>query len=64
MESADGSGLAVSYLTDAIGFGTPTRLVARELADELIASLGRTEIRKNKLHGSQFPAISRTDSYD
>jgi len=36
-------------LTDAIGIGTLTRLVPRELVDEVIASGGRTEIRKNKL---------------
>jgi hypothetical protein len=48
-EPADGAGMAASYLTDAIGIGTLTRLVTRELADEVIGSLGRTEIRKNKL---------------
>lgn len=48
-ESADGSGAAASSLTDAIGIGTLTRIVTRELADEVIASLGRTEIRKGKL---------------
>jgi Insertion element 4 transposase N-terminal/Transposase DDE domain len=36
-------------LTDAVGIGTLTRLVPRELVDEVIASEGRTEIRKNKL---------------
>jgi hypothetical protein len=38
-----------SLLTDAIGIGTLTRLVPRELVDEVIASAGRREIRKNKL---------------
>jgi Insertion element 4 transposase N-terminal/Transposase DDE domain len=36
-------------LTDAIGIGTLTRLVPRELVDEVVASAGRKEIRKNKL---------------
>jgi hypothetical protein len=36
-------------LTDAIGIGTLTRLVPRELVDEVVASAGRREIRKNKL---------------
>jgi hypothetical protein len=36
-------------LTDAIGIGTLTRLVPRELVDEVVASAGRTEIRRNKL---------------
>jgi len=38
-----------SSLTDAIGIGTLTRLVPRELVDEVVASAGRKEIRKNKL---------------
>jgi hypothetical protein len=38
-----------SSLTDAIGIGTLTRLVPRELVDEVVASHGRTEIRKNKI---------------
>jgi len=38
-----------SLLTDAIGIGTLTRLVPRELVDEVVASAGRKEIRKNKL---------------
>jgi len=38
-----------SCLTDAIGIGTLTRLVPRELVDEVVASEGRKEIRKNKL---------------
>jgi Insertion element 4 transposase N-terminal/Transposase DDE domain len=38
-----------SSLTDAIGIGTLTRLVPRELVDEAVASEGRKEIRKNKL---------------
>jgi hypothetical protein len=38
-----------SSLTDAIGIGTLTRLVPRELVDEVVASRGRTEIRRNKI---------------
>jgi len=38
-----------SLLTDAIGIGTLTRLVPRELVDEVVASAGRREIRRNKL---------------
>src|SRR5436190_23679136 len=38
-----------SSLADAIGIGTLTRLVPRELVDEVVASLGRKELRKNKL---------------
>jgi hypothetical protein len=38
-----------SSLADAIGIGTLTRLVPRELVDEVVASEGRKEIRKNKL---------------
>jgi len=48
-ESGDDAGAAVSYLPDAIGIGTLTRLVPRELVDEVVGSLNRTEIRKNKL---------------
>lgn len=48
-ESETGSTVTPSSLTEAIGIGTLTRLVPRELADEVIASEGRTEIRKNKL---------------
>jgi hypothetical protein len=36
-------------LTGAIGIGTLTRLVPRELVDEVVASAGRKEIRKKKL---------------
>lgn len=36
-------------MTDAIGIGTLTRLVPRELVDEVVMSLGRKELRKNKL---------------
>jgi hypothetical protein len=43
-EYGDGSSLA-----DAIGIGTLTRLVPRELVDEVVGSAGRKEIRKNKL---------------
>jgi hypothetical protein len=38
-----------SSLTDAIGIGTLTRLVPRELVDEVVISLGRRELRRNKL---------------
>lgn len=38
-----------SSLTDAIGVGTLTRLVPRELVDEVVLSAGRKEIRRNKL---------------
>src|ERR1700749_3395412 len=37
------------YLADAIGIGTLTRLVPRELVDEVVLSAGRKEIRRNKL---------------
>src|ERR1700690_2898895 len=43
------SSSGTSSLTDAIGIGTLTRLVPRELVDEVVASVGRTEIRRNKL---------------
>ena len=43
------SSTSSSSLTDAIGIGTLTRLVTRELVDEVVASEGRTEIRENKL---------------
>jgi Insertion element 4 transposase N-terminal/Transposase DDE domain len=36
-------------LTDAIGIGTLTRLVPRELVDEVVESEGRKELRRNKL---------------
>jgi hypothetical protein len=45
----DSVGSDRSYLTDAIGIGTLTRLVPRELVDEVVASAGRKEIRRNKL---------------
>jgi transposase IS4-like protein/DDE family transposase len=45
----DAEGSDKSSLTDAIGIGTLTRLVPRELVDEVVASAGRKEIRKNKL---------------
>jgi hypothetical protein len=38
-----------SSLVDAIGIGTLTRLVPRELVDEIVLSAGRKEIRRNKL---------------
>lgn len=43
------SGGGSSSLADAIGIGTLTRLVPRELVDEVILSAGRKEQRKNKL---------------
>jgi Insertion element 4 transposase N-terminal/Transposase DDE domain len=48
-EIEGGSSRASSSLTDAVGIGTLTRLVPRELVDEVVASLGRKELRKNKL---------------
>lgn len=48
-ETVTGSTGTPLSLTDAIGIGTLTRLVPRELVDEVIASEGRAEIRKNKL---------------
>jgi transposase IS4-like protein len=47
MPDAEGSNR--SSLADAIGIGTLTRLVPRELVDEVVASAGRREIRRNKL---------------
>jgi hypothetical protein len=50
MLEAEGGNTGASYsLTDAIGIGTLTRLVPRELVDEVVASLGRKELRRNKL---------------
>jgi hypothetical protein len=48
-ETVTGGSSTPSSLTDAIGIGTLTRLVPRELVDEVVASEGRTEIRKYKL---------------
>jgi hypothetical protein len=45
----DAAGGDRASLTDAIGIGTLTRLVPRELVDEVVASAGRKEIRRNKL---------------
>jgi hypothetical protein len=45
----DAAGGHGSSLTDAIGIGALTRLVPRELVDEVVASAGRKEIRRNKL---------------
>jgi hypothetical protein len=49
LEAGSGNGGTSSSLTDAIGIGTLTRLVPRELVDEVVGSLGRKEIRRNKL---------------
>jgi Insertion element 4 transposase N-terminal/Transposase DDE domain len=49
MTEADGGISAPSSLADAIGVGTLTRLVPRELVDEAVLSLGRQEQRKSKL---------------
>jgi hypothetical protein len=49
MTEAEGGGGRASSLTDAIGIGTLTRLVPRELVDEVVLSLGREEQRKSKL---------------
>ena len=48
-ETEIGDGGTSSSLTDAIGIGTLTRLIPRELVDEVVGSLGRKELRKNKL---------------
>src|SRR4249920_867922 len=48
-EAESGSGGTSSSLTDVIGIGTLTRLIPRELVDEVVGSLGRKELRKNKL---------------
>lgn len=48
-ETFAGNGGISPSLTDAIGIGTLTKLVPRELVDEIIASAGRVEVRKNKL---------------
>jgi hypothetical protein len=45
----DAVGSNRSSLTDSIGIGTLTRLVPRELVDEVVASEGRKELRRNKL---------------
>jgi hypothetical protein len=49
LDPEGGNSGASSSLTDAIGIGTLTRLVPRELVDEVVLSLGRKEQRKNKL---------------
>jgi Insertion element 4 transposase N-terminal/Transposase DDE domain len=49
MPEAENGNIRASSLTDVIGIGTLTRLVPRELVDEVIASQGRKELRKNKL---------------
>jgi hypothetical protein len=48
-EPGDSVEITASYLPDSIGIGTLTRLVPRELVDEVVASLGRAETRKSKL---------------
>jgi hypothetical protein len=48
-EAEDGNSGGRVSLADAIGIGTLTRLVPRELVDEVVLSLGRKELRKNKL---------------
>src|SRR5258706_15266800 len=48
-ETGSCNGGAYFSLTDAIGIGALTRLVPRELVDEVVGSLGRKELRKNKL---------------
>lgn len=49
MPESEGGDSGTSFLTDIIGIGTLTRLVLRELVDEVAASLGRKELRENKL---------------
>jgi Insertion element 4 transposase N-terminal len=48
-DAGRGENSMLSSLVDATGIGTLTRLVPRELAEEVLLSLGRTEQRKNKL---------------
>lgn len=48
-ETVTSSSDASPLLTDIIGIGTLTRLVPRELVDEVVAAEGRSETRKNKL---------------
>src|SRR5215469_15707177 len=48
-EAEVGNSRASSSLTDAIGIGTLTRLVPREIVDEVVLSLGRREQRKSML---------------
>jgi hypothetical protein len=48
-ETDRGASGVPSSLVDAIGIGTLTRLVPRELADEVLLSLGRREQRRSKL---------------
>lgn len=48
-ETEHGSSGRPTSLTDVIGIGTLTRLVPRELVDEVISSLNKKEIRRNKL---------------
>ena len=48
-EAGSGNGVGSSSLTDAIGIGTLTRIVPRELVDEIVGSLGCREQRKSKL---------------
>jgi Insertion element 4 transposase N-terminal len=49
LEAEGGNSGASSSLADAIGIGTLTCLVPRELVDEVVLSLDRKEQRKNKL---------------
>jgi hypothetical protein len=46
--NAGSPGSDSTSLTDAIGIGALTRLVPRELVDEVVASMGRKEVCKNK----------------
>jgi hypothetical protein len=48
-ETSPGDGNTLSSLTDPYWHRTLTRLVPRELVDEMIAPAGRTETRKNLL---------------
>lgn len=49
MEKLDDSGVSAVRLTDRIGIGVLTRLVPRELVDEVVASAGREEKRRRLL---------------
>jgi hypothetical protein len=60
MPEAESGNSGTSSLTDVIGIGTLTRLIPRELADEVIASLGRKELRKNKLPARVMEGLCKT----
>jgi hypothetical protein len=49
VDVADGAYPVSNSMSDRIGVGVLTRLVPRELVDEVVASLGRKELRNKKL---------------